>query len=135
MSTPRPRPTVVTSPRSGKTSPPSSARRNGVSTADPPSIGAVTKVLPPGYPPCHGGHLTPGAPVIPATSVTRDPSTSSHQYSMDAPSTPFQRHERGIHVVSTEPEQTPDPRVVSGAAGRAGPGKLPAKPGRHMHGE
>src|ERR1043165_8053022 len=36
MSTPWPRPMVVTSSRNGKTSPLSSMRRNGVSTADAP---------------------------------------------------------------------------------------------------
>src|SRR5580693_8802933 len=54
MSTPEPRPTVVTSPRSAMTSPPSSMRRNGVSTRTLPSSGAVSDISPSGYPPCHG---------------------------------------------------------------------------------
>src|SRR5579859_4280888 len=56
MSTPRPRPTVVTSPRSEITSPLSSTRRKGVSTATLPSIGADRDISPSGHPPCHGSY-------------------------------------------------------------------------------
>src|ERR1700722_1949491 len=72
MSTPWPRPTVVTASRSGKTSPVSSIRRNGVSTEALPSIGAVTKVLPPGYPRVTGPIVRlPGRPGY--TVVTAGP--------------------------------------------------------------
>src|SRR5262245_22137529 len=54
MSTPWPRPMVVTSSRNGKTSPLPSMRRNGVSTADPPFYRSRDYRLTTGLPPCHG---------------------------------------------------------------------------------
>src|SRR6185437_10689665 len=51
MSTPWPRPMVVTSSRNGKTSPLSSMRRNSVSTADPPFYRSRDYRLTTGLPP------------------------------------------------------------------------------------
>src|SRR5579872_4195791 len=127
MSTPRPRPTVVTSPRSEITSPLSSTRRNGISTATLLSNGADSDISPSGHPQCHGSYAEMSceagnrAVSKSGTGAVSDPATARPGAVSD-PGT-------------ARPAAVSDPGTLQGAGPVRPPVNFLRKAGRHVHGE